>query len=203
VLELDPTTHVYTDRGRPVSGVTDILHLAGLCDAMSFQDHARWRGSQVHKACQYYDERDLDQRTLPREIAGYLRGWIKFRAENFCVVLGMEERVRERRYGYAGTLDRRVRFARGPFKGRQSILDIKTNTGGEVAPMARVQMAGYGYAKRKGYLWPRLAICLRPDGTYAIETYGPETFTEDLHDFLAAHRTARWRQSHLGAKPND
>jgi hypothetical protein len=189
--------HRYVDaKDRVITGVTGALHMAACIDEWSFDDHARWRGNAVHRATQFYDEKDLDERTLPEEIKKFLTQWKRVRREHNFEILAVEKRVFCKRLGYAGTVDRIVRFTRGPWRGKRGILDIKTNQSGQVAPAAVLQVTGYGYAENPKYLWPRLAVCLRPDN-YHLQSYGPETYTENLHDWFAALRVARWRQKYL------
>jgi hypothetical protein len=188
--------HQYSRNGLEVSGVTNILHVGGCVDEWTYSDHARWRGSAVHAATHFHDENDLDERGLPREIRSYLHQWKAVRANHGFEILAIEKRVYSNRYSYAGTIDRIVRFTRGPWKGKRGIIDIKTNQSGYVAPAAVLQMTGYGYAENPKYLWPRLAVCLQPDD-YDFKSYGPESFTEHLHDWLAVLRTARWREANL------
>lgn len=191
-IELSPE-HVYTVERVIYPGVTDILHVAGAVDDWGWTEYSRWRGTQIHKATHYHDQHDLDERTVPAEIRAYLAQWKLVLDDQGFEILEGERHVFSKRYGYCGTFDRLIRFHRGPWKGRRGLLDIKRF----VAPAARLQTAAYAAAVRQdGYLWPRVAVGLQPD-SYKIITYPPESYTDDLQDFIACKRVAAWRIKHI------
>ncbi len=115
--------------------VTAILHRAGLVDTTWFTGEMRDRGSALHAATQFLEEKDLDWSSLPASILARLRQYQKFLDELNPEVLAIEEAVENQALRYCGRLDRRLRIG-----GREGILDIK---GPSQAPWQAVQVAMY------------------------------------------------------------
>ena len=63
-LQLDKENHIYTLGDREVPGVTSILQDLGIIDPRWFDEQSRIRGSYIHEATQYFDEEDLDIKSL-------------------------------------------------------------------------------------------------------------------------------------------
>jgi hypothetical protein len=190
---LEEGVHEYRLResGVFIPGVTTVLKTAGAVDTTYFTEYGRWRGSAVHKAALYLDEGTLNRRTLDPAIRPYVKAYEKFLRETKFQIIAMEEQVYSGTYGYAGTLDRTGRF---PDKTYRTLLDIKT---GEIHPAIRMQTAAYGHAKDRNQWWDRIGLRLYSNGNYGIRTCPPGEYIEDLHDFLAHLRVARWRENNL------
>ncbi len=162
-LTFDEPTHVYRLDGRPVPSVTSLLgklhDFAGVpADVL---EAARQRGTAVHRACHFFDENDLDESQLTPQVAGYLQGWKKFRAESGCVIHECETMAAHPVHRFAGTYDRVLSFP----SFSNGTLDIKT---GEPHWVMGLQLAAYN-ALRSEIAAPRATLHLRADGTYRLK----------------------------------
>jgi hypothetical protein len=195
-LEFDPLVHRYTLDGDPVPSVTGVLKAAGLIDFSHIPpavlDAARTRGTVVHQAIHFFNERDLDVGSFARDFPAYrpyLMAWMQFCAQREFVSVLSEHRIASRRYRVAGTLD-----CLGLLDGAAVLLDFATGDPGEAAK--DLQTAAYLALARE---WadedPALAdyfgrysvirrygVALRVDGTFRLEPY---TDPHDIRHFLA------------------
>lgn len=185
-IELDVERHVYSVKGVEYISVTQALDEGGAMPWVTKHQYYLDRGRAVHSATQYDDEGDLIYDDLPEYLSGYVDAWRCFCAETEFVPLLIEEKVFSKRYGYAGCLDRV-----GIFRGEQVVLDIKS---GEIAPATAMQTAAYGKAYKPGKRWRRLAVQLKPDGTFKVVEWGADMFERDFADFIAFHRMAIWKR---------
>lgn len=197
-LTFDPDLHVYTLDGEVVPSVTGILRWSGLVDFSGIPgavlDEARHRGTVVHHAVHYYNERDLDLDRFAEDFpayVGYVDAWIAFCLQRqFRAVLN-EHRVASRKHGVAGTLD-----CLGWLDERAVLLDFATGRPQDVAK--DLQTAAYHalatewaaegddqlaeFLRTARGVVDRYAVALRRDGTFALERY---THPRDYRDFLA------------------
>jgi len=180
--EFNSDTHTYYIDGQQVRSVTQILRQAGLSGGFGPAHYAKLRGNAVHAVCEADDAARQDLRRVPREWRAYLSAWRDYRA-----IAGFEPTESERKVFcldplYAGTLDRV-----GTRRGSQwpIVLDIKTAYTGSPADHVKYQTVAYAHAYRPGQLFERIAVTLRPDGTFGVRVWGVDTFTQDL---------ARWLQ---------
>ena len=185
-IEFDEVAHTYKVEGRELISVTQVLDECGLVSPFCKGEEYRTRGRAVHMACQFVDEGDLNWTTIKPEWVGYVKAWEKFREETGFLSVERELRVVDLTYGYAGTLD--DHGLRGK---RPTIVDKKT---GAIQACARLQLAAYGNAKEPGKLFDRIAVGLKPDGTYSMKVYPAAEFQHDLYDFLAFLRTVVWKR---------
>lgn len=137
----DETRHIYTLDGRVLPSVTGILEAAGLID-YSFippatRNMALARGSAVHLATAIDDVGDLDYDALDPILPPFCDGWRVFRSDTGFVPDLIEQRSYHPRHLYAGTRDRRGRFARSKFL---HTLDIKC---GKAEWWVWIQIAAY------------------------------------------------------------
>jgi hypothetical protein len=166
-LHFDPDAHVYTFDGRRVPSVTQLL--APIAQDFSMVpagvlEAKRILGTVVHEACQYDDEGDLDDETVPAEVDGYLSAWRKFRADTGACIIANEKQMYHADLQYAGTVDRVASF-----DGEMWVLDLKTSAA--PAPSYGVQLAGYaGLLAANGLLVPlrRATVHLFNDGGYKL-----------------------------------
>lgn len=189
-LQFDAEEHVYSLGGRRVPGVTNVLLESGIVDDRWFTEWARDRGSAVHHACELLDLDDLDEGSLDSRLTAYVDAWKRFTADLAPTWERIEWRVHHPVYGYAGTLDR---LGTTP-GGRQVLVDIKTGDPGAGAP---IQLAAYAYAVRypeqPGAL-ERMAVQLKPDGTYKVHTYPVADLRHHFAVFQAALTLLRYRK---------
>lgn len=195
-LTFTPASHTYHLNGAPVPSVTGILRASGLIDFSSIPigtlDRARIRGTVVHQAIHYFNERDLDVDRFCAEFpdcAGYLRAWLAFVDERKFVARFNEYRVASARHGIAGTID-----CLGVLEGRGALLDFATGRPEDVAK--DLQTAAYhgiahewaetdpalgDFLSRHGVI-RRYAIALRRDGSFSVHQYSDPA---DWRTFLA------------------
>jgi hypothetical protein len=166
-LTFDAEGHIYSLDGRRVRSVTGLLRKVGLIDFSKIPSQileaARLRGTKVHQAIHYYNERDLDVLAFCREFpgyAGYLQSWIRLAESGRLQTVLCEHRLACRLPRYAGTLD-----WLGLLDGHAAILDFATGRPEDAAK--HLQTAGYVNA---AYQWAR------------------EPGEERLRAFLAQHK---------------
>jgi hypothetical protein len=141
-----------------------------------FNEQGRFRGSVVHALCQLDNEGDLDESWIDEqenatELHGYLRAHRRMKEETGFVAIASEEQVYCSTLNYCGTLDER-----GPLNGKPCLADIKS---GSVSRITRYQTVAYLGCMEQPWLWTRLAVALRPDGTYKLKVYGPQDYRKD------------------------
>jgi hypothetical protein len=190
MLTFDPETHVYRWDDAVVPSVTQVLESAGIIDYSSIprgiRDYALQRGSLVHRACELWDEGDLDMDTLSDVLAPYVRAYIDFRETTGFTPILSEYRAYSTRWGYAGTLDRL-----GQVGNRLWLIDLKS---GGMPRWARLQTAAY-HELIKG-LHPcveRYALRLDKDGRFYLSD--PFTDPSDFYVFTCALQIARWKEA--------
>lgn len=178
LLEYSEQDHAYYADGKNFPSVTELLNRAGLIsDFCKNNPQATWRGQSVHTLTAIDDRERLDLRTVPVELRGYLKSWRNYRKDTGFTPTLIEERVDHPERGYSGRLDR----AGGFFSDRlQAIVDIKT---GAVTPWTRLQLTAYAHAL--GVVCMRVAVGLKPDGTYKVQIYPIENYQIDLAEWLS------------------
>ena len=170
MLTFREDTHEYRWNGKIVPSVTQILgglySFAGV--PIEVLEAARERGTDVHRACQFYDEGDLDEDSLTDDVRGYLAGWKAFLRDCAPVFGEIEQPVYHPTMGFAGTPDRNdVEFLYQGERLQGAQIDIKTAL--ETHPCFGVQTAAYsnacGRPKQR-----RFTVQLRnaPRGVYRI-----------------------------------
>lgn len=186
-IEFDEASHTYSVDGRKLISVTQALEGAGLIDGSWFTPLTTARGEYVHKATELYDQDRLNEDAVDDDMRGYVEAWKRFRAESECEILAIEERVWNRTWGYAGTLDRVIRL-----QGVTTIGDIKT---GSPAPWHALQTAGYARCKPDDAVvrYGRATIHLSADGKFKLKTHSDPS---DMDAFLAALCVAQWKTKH-------
>ncbi len=160
--------HRYFVDGRRVPGVSEIMKDCGLTNYPDTPEvaAAAERGTNVHLACQYYDDNTLDEDTVLDEYIPYLNQWKKFRTENPGVIVASEIKLYSKIWNFAGTIDRVIGLA-----GKFYLRDIKT---GSETPAIAVQLAAYEILWNETHptqkLYKKEAIYLKPD-KYTIRGY--------------------------------
>ena len=162
--------------------VTDVLSSVGMIDTTWMTEAGRVRGTAVHLACQYEAEGDLDPASIDPLIAPYLASYKLFRHESLTMpqVVCVEEVFVNDQYGYQGRVDI-------VSEDRSCVMDIKTGT---TQPATAIQLAAY--ALHFG-AWRRIAVRLRRDGTYRLDSYRADEIRRDLSLFLAALSVHNWK----------
>ena len=133
MIEITPENYIID--GRQFIRVSTLIKKFGLMPNYFSGGNAIEFGTNVHKACEYYDKGILDLNTLDPALNPYLSTWQKFMT-NYKIGKWdeIEETVISKIFGFAGTLDRE-------FEG--NIFDIKT---GQPSAWHGVQLALYKIA---------------------------------------------------------
>jgi hypothetical protein len=184
LLEFDEASHIYRDpEGRIVPGVTSVLEPLQLYEwednpfiTAEILEAARDFGHNVHLACHLFNRGELDEAALSPPLVPYLDGWKAFLIETGCTLTHSEERVWNKKAGYAGTLD-----ARGILAKRRWLIDIKS---GALPWTVGFQTAAYQEALPLGERpRSRLAVQLLPTGRYRVHEQKDDG---DFQIFLSA-----------------
>jgi hypothetical protein len=211
-LTFAPGPHMYTLDGIAVPSVTQILRASGLIDFSAVPDgileRARVRGTVVHEAIHFYNERDLDVDRFCHEFpdyAGYLRAWIRFVEERRFVPHFNEYRVASYRHGIAGTID-----CLGELEGRGALIDFATGRPQDAAKDLQtsayhaiaMEWAVAADPALEAFIRERVirryAIALRRDGTFSVEAYQD---AGDWRAFLVLLDAYRIVTARRGARP--
>ncbi len=176
MITFDPETHVYTESetGERIPSVTQIIEACFPYKKVGSYDGGDWyaqRGSAVHLAIHYKERGVLDPESVDDEIKPYLEAYEQFRKDFKYKTISSEEVVRNKAYGYCGTLDLRTRGA---------IWDYKT---GLERYADAVQLAAYAKCISCAGVVKRFGVYLSQNGTYKIKEYRRNT--EDWRVFLA------------------
>lgn len=193
-MEFDEATHTYFVDGEIKLSVTQILKEAGLVDTQWFTEFGRWRGSAVHKATMYYDEGDMDRRTLDPIVKPFVADWKNFRDQTGFTHTLMEKKLYDGVYDYCGQPDRRGYFVGGKPEDSNELIDIKTYPGGKAPWWTRLQLAAYGRLCDPYRIFRRYAVVLTGNGPN-VEEYPVDSYVEDVNGFLACIRVARLKLS--------
>lgn len=192
-LSFDSDSHTYRLDGVVIPSVSQIIRGAGLVDVGRFTDDSRAFGTNVHAACQFYDEGDLDEESLHPDLALRLRGWIKF-SEEMAPRLGRCFAIEKRFWCrapsgmlYAGTVDR----AYIDDAGNVTIIDIKT---GRQIPSYALQTAAYAHAFKANR---RACVQLTPSGGYRWVEHSDRS---DIDGFFGALAVYTWLSRNGGLR---
>lgn len=189
-ITFDEARHEYRADGIIVPSVSAII--AQINDLGRVPPHilraAAKRGTDVHAACEYWDDGDLDETSLTDEIHGYLVGWMEWRNRTKSTVRRSESTVYHPVLRYCGTLDRLMNI-----DGRTALIDIKTTA--QQHESHGVQLAGYKMAlKANGIEVDRSAcVYLSRDGEATEVDYSSQHY-EGV--FLACLTLYNWRIKH-------
>lgn len=208
-LVFEPIEHRYELDGVAVPSVTGILKASGLINFDGVPpfilEAALKRGTTVHQAIHFYNERDLDVEEFDRffpDYAPYLHAWISFCDQRRFLPVLNEHRVASRRYEVAGTAD-----CFGVLDGAGVLLDFATGKPQDVSK--DLQTAAYlaialewqeddpalGLFFAKYPVVRRYAVALRRDATFRLEGYADPS---DFRKFVTLVEARRIVSARLG-----
>ena len=143
MLEFNEERHEYKASGLVVPSVTGILKAEGFIPPYETADgqHTK-RGRNLHLTMQYDDERRLDEASLCEEYRAYLARYREFKTLTGVKILACEQVVYSEDLGFAGTLDREVKF-----RGRYGIWDYKFPSAMRKERWHILQTAAYAIGK--------------------------------------------------------
>jgi hypothetical protein len=191
-FHFDAESHTYTVDGTRLPSVTQLLKPIAPDFSMVPPDvleAKRALGVVVHEACQYDDEDDLDDESVPQQVEPYLAAWRKFKAETGALILMNEQKMFHPVLRYAGTVDRLATI-----RGDVWMLDIKTSA--DPYPSYGAQLSGYvelhraNYGDARGPL-RRATVHLRDDGTYRLHEFKNPN---DSAAFMACLSLYQWKE---------
>jgi hypothetical protein len=210
-LTFEPIAHRYDLDGVRVPSVTQVLQRSGIINFDGIPEPileaARVRGTIVHSALHYYNDRDLDGESFRSDFptyAGYLDAWETFCRQRHYEPILNEHRVASRRHKVAGTID-----SLGLLDGKAVLLDFATGRPHDVAK--NLQTAAYhglamewaaekedpalGLFMAQHRVIRRYAVQLRKDGTFVVEPYVNPT---DYRQFMVLLEAQRVVDAHRG-----
>lgn len=198
-IAFDAATHTYRVNGRLTPNVTRILEplydFSGI--PRDVLERKKQIGEAVHRAIEFDLLNDLDDSTIDPQIAGYIAAWRLYRVEREYKHALSECRVAHLAFGYAGTLDLygEARLKRASKRGLV-VIDLKTTF--DIHPAVALQTAAYraalAFENKSAAKAARMALQLKPDGTYHEEWFEDESDFAIFLSFLQAHN---WRATHL------
>ena len=192
VPTFEPIGHIYqNDHGDVLKSVTTILKdELGLYQWKGTMTKAT-RGTNIHLACQFFDEKDIDEKALDTDIRENLGQYKKALAENDIVVEANELMRYHPELGYAGMVDKVAKV-----KGARSIIDIKS---GKEEVWHRWQTAAYmGMLKKELGELDRYCLYLTND-SYKLVMHPSQMDWSEWTILLAAHNI-RARANYLPKK---
>lgn len=141
--------------------VSTILKEMGLSkrypDGIPALEHARARGSAVHKAIELYEAGTLDVDRLHPAIAPYFRGYLAFKAGEGFQPVDIELPVAHATLRYRGTLDARGTLTADD--GARVLVDFKCSKQPDLTACT-YQLAAYDMASDGGCSDRRLCVAL-------------------------------------------
>lgn len=188
--------HAYRVDGVRLPSVTQILQGAGLAsyDAVvpDLLERKRQIGTAVHAWTARFDAPGADEAALWDEAIGsliepYCLAWAEFREQSGFQPGLIEHMFAAEHHGmrYAGTADRAGRLNDSDY-----VVELKTSA--SPARWWGLQLMGYAVALQQParVLRRRIAVQLKPDGSYAVHEYKDP---RDQGAFAAALAIATWK----------
>lgn len=196
-LVFEEETHLYTVKDELVSSVTQLMTQYGIIDTQWYNEQAKVRGKRVHLAAQFYDEGDLDEKSLDAAVLAYFTSYKRFRLETSIQrFLAIETPLYDQALWYGGTPDRVAII-----NDRVVLYDIKT---GYVPTWAPMQLAAYKYLLKKSGVPVQdcFILNLKPMGNYRwIKTPLPDVMNA-WGDFEAILKVERLPAKYNGRQYN-
>jgi hypothetical protein len=194
VFSFRKSDHTYWLGDRRLPGSTELLRAGGLIDNTAWYNEAALiRGRNVHIACAYLAEGDLNWDTLKLEIRGYVEAYEKAVEELNFIPGEIESPVYHAHLGFATIPDQVGEYQNS---GKLGILELKS---GVMQHWTAIQTAFQSLARFPGNYYGRLRVGLElhRDGTYRTESY------TDVGDFDVAMSLLNiWRYKQKYHKTN-
>lgn len=181
-LKFDPEKHSYMLGEAILPSVTQVI----LSSPKFSHTRASWwhmdRGSKLHTALAYYDQNDLDERTVDEVLKPYIWGYSQFRAIHKPEILEIEKPFASARYGFAGTLDRLFKM-----EGVVSVLDIKS---GPLPEWINLQLAAYQHLAIENGIdcKRRYGLRLMPNMNFRLRNYYMRGDFDEFLRLLASYK---------------
>ena len=175
MLHFDPDTHTYTEDGKRLPSVTEIIRFLQYDTAKAADPYLKQaaadRGSRIHTYTVLVDFGDLPDE-IDRDCFGYVKAYISFLRDYTPEWTHIEHIASNPELGFAGTIDRV-----GTIDGNAAIVDIKTGTKLNKAYFD-AQLTGYAHLLRLPWVPDLYDLILSKDGTYRLlrGTYDTDLF---------------------------
>lgn len=184
-------THQYYLDGKELTAVSYVFERTFIVDfrKIDFEilERARLIGDYVHEMCALRARGELDEETVDFSLAGYLKAYDQYLAENVKQIVRIEEPVYSSHFGYAGTPD----IVYIDHDGYLCLDDYKTAE--TLHPAVALQTAAYAYAYERTFkekIRRRGGVQLNADGTYYRKKL---TASDDFDNFIAALRVTHYK----------
>ncbi len=182
VPKFDEESHSYTTPdGIPLISVTQALVGAGIIDTRWFDEQSAWRGSVIHKVCEYDDLGILKESSVDPAAMGYLDSWREWKARTGFKPKRVEQPTYHPQYGYAGTPD-----------ADDDLWDVDRKTGA-CADWHALQLALYSNFHANARARRRIIVRLQPNGKPITQEYTKD-YAKNLAVGLSAVNVARWKR---------
>lgn len=193
----DALRHEYYLGEIRLPGTTELLRSAGIIEESSWHNEAALiRGRNVHKACQFYAEGDLDFDSLKPEIRGYVEAYDKaVFALNFYPE-EIEAPCYHNQFLFATIPDQVGYYQKGDGNKYGGVLEIKS---GVMQKWTAIQTALQVLARwPKDYLQKiRVGIELHSDGSFLVQHF---TDYDDFGIAISLINIWHWKQKREGDK---
>lgn len=184
MFKLDQETHIYTNAGVKILGVTETLNLSVKSFYGPEAETARQFGSALHKTIALLEQGKkiaFDMQLIP-----FIMAWEKFKA----TMPGIKFEVIEKsflslKYGYAGTPDL---FA--IYKKDRILIDLKTGTR---TPLWELQIAAYYNLLAEAGMRPNKNICVQINTDKCIPVDYTRSVQLSFNVFLSFLNVAKWK----------
>lgn len=179
--------HRYSIDGLRASGVTDIIHGAGLTWSPN-EEHYRQRGTAVHLAVQLLHKGGYNDQDFAPDIHPFMRAYERFVRDSGYEPEVLERIVGSSRLRVCGTYD-----SKGPSRDYgKMMLDLKT---GSTPPTVGIQLGAYHLLEEHtddcSYDYRRICVTLKSDGSYHTREFSEPRWRQD---FLACLRVYRLKE---------
>jgi len=184
MIEYDDSTHTYSDNGRRIPSVTQVLSSYYKIGPSHYAYGSAERGRQVHAVCAGYA--NGCRFTVSAEIGGYVNAFRQWLFDRGAKVVSVEQMVSGTMAGlrFAGRYDLTV-----VIDGKLTLVDLKT---GAPVEYFRPQLAAYAYAMAPPRPARAMILYLKKDGTYKPDYLTPAQLFEGCRTFAAA--LAAWEE---------
>lgn len=188
-MKFDPELHLYSERGRAIPSVTQILKAEGWIDDTFYTETGRRRGEDVHRASALLDQECLDWTTVSPIVQQYLETWEDAKASLGLRILRIEHPLHHG-LEWACTPDRE-----GLWKGEPAIIELKT---GGKERWHKLQVAASGATYRKEPRPQLLLIYFPTPKRWKLQAISRDEATQLYHAWDAIVKAHHWRRSWKG-----
>lgn len=201
VIELEDGGHYYMYDNRRVPGISEILEAADVLLKNSFYEEraaaAAVRGRDVHLACADLDRGSVDWWSDDPEIGPYLKAYKQFKEDFSFRPTAIERPVYHEVYRYAGTPDR---FGNLELRRETHLATVEIKATSVIGCHVPLQLAAQNLFCDDHEERETIALQLKPNGKYGIQSWNPAERRHNEAVFLACLTLTMWKQRHHSNK---